>query len=289
MTSRSSDRLDDQAPAAPGVSFAQTCEGLLVAKVGDNAFAMVPGASGSFFVASAWRLRDPMEQWKRSDFYGHRGEVADDAVFRACVHENAEHQHQRAALARREVFTRAATPWGPSQQTTLYADGIVCHSTASHGGFHLDAAHNARVHLTLRVRGGWYEEDCAWAAVVQAFPELFTDYERRCADKTIRDWYPDAWEVIHGRALQPGESHEKDRRIFEQDHASDWVVISALRSDQHPGMTECVASLGGDRRAIEQRRYLVASDEYRIGRFGFVIDEVRHQLYGGPSSFAGWR
>jgi hypothetical protein len=66
-------------------------------------------------------------------------------------------------------------------------------------------------------------------------------------------------------------------------------VISAIRSDQDPGMTECVATLGGNRRGPEQRRYLVPSDEYDPGRFGFVIDEARHRLYGGPSSFAGWR
>lgn len=288
-TAHTSDRLDGQTPSTPGVCFAETHGGLLVAKVGDTAFAMVPGANGSFFVASAWRLRDPMEEWKRSDFYGHSGEVADIAAFRVRVHENAEHQRQRAALTRREVFTRASTPWGPSQQTTVYADGVGCHSTASHGGFHLDAAHNTKVHRNLCVRGGWYEEDCAWAAVAQAFPELFTDYERCLADNTIRDWYPDTWEAIHGRTLQPGESHEKDRRRFEQENASDWIVISALRSNQHPGMTECVASLGGDRRAAEQRRYLVASDEYRIGRFGFVIDEARHRLYDGPSGFVGWR
>jgi hypothetical protein len=134
---------------------------------------------------------------------------------------------------------------GTSQCATVYADGVVSHSTAGHGGFHLDAAHNAKVHPALRARGGWYEEDCAWAAVAQALPELFTDYERRCADQTIRDGYPDVWETIHGRPLLPGESHEKDRQAFERDHASDWIVISAIRSDHHRGMTECVATLGG--------------------------------------------
>ena len=54
-------------------------------------------------------------------------------------------------------------------------------------------------------------------------------------------------------------------------------------------MTECVATLGGDRRAAEQRRDLVPSDEYRPGRFGFVIDDARHRLYDGPSNFVGWR
>jgi hypothetical protein len=86
-----------------------------------------------------------------------------------------------------------------------------------------------------------------------------------------------------------GESLQKDRHEFKRDHAVRWVVISAIRSDHHPGMTECVATLGGDRHAAEQRRYLVPSDEYDPGRFGFVIDEARHRLYDGPSDFVGWR
>jgi hypothetical protein len=111
----------------------------------------------------------------------------------------------------------------------------------------------------------------------------------RAARTDDRDWYPDAWEEIHGHSLQPGESHEKDCRDFERDHASDWIVISVIRCDQHAGMTECVATLGGDRAAPEQRRYLVPSDEYHVGRFGFVIDEARHRLYDGPSSLIGWK
>ena len=286
---QTADKANDPTSAAAGVLFTRTSDGLLVAKVLDNAFAMMSGTNGRFYLASAWLLSRPMEEWTRADFYGHGGELADETAFRARVHENAEHQRQRAALGRREIRSTANTPWGASQGATVYADGVVCHSTAGHGGFHLDAAHNAKVHPALRARGGWYEEDSAWAAVAQAFPELFTDYERRHADRTIRDWYPDAWEAIHGRQLLPGESHEKDHRTFERDHASDWIVISAIRSDHHPGMTECVATLGGDRCAVEQRRYLVPSDEYHVGRFGFVINAARHQLYAGPSNFVGWR
>jgi hypothetical protein len=65
-------------------------------------------------------------------------------------------------------------------------------------------------------------------------------------------------------------------------------VISAIRCDRYAGMTECVTTLGGDRTALERRRYLVPSDEYHVGRFGFVIDEARHRLYAGPSSLIGW-
>ena len=35
---------DNPTPASAGVLFARTHDGLLVAKVGDNAFAMMPGA-----------------------------------------------------------------------------------------------------------------------------------------------------------------------------------------------------------------------------------------------------
>ena len=209
---RTSDQANNPTPASAGVLFTRTHDGLLVAKVRDNAFAMMPTRNDRYYLASAWRLSRPMEEWSRADFYGHGGELTDEAAFHARVYENAEHQRQRAALGRREIRTGANTPWGGSQCATVYADGVVSHSTAGHGGFHLDAAHNAKVHPALRARGGWYEEDCAWAAVAQALPELFTDYERRCADQTIRDWYPDAWETIHGRPLLPGESHEKDRQ-----------------------------------------------------------------------------
>ena len=251
---RPSDQADNPTPAEAGVLFTRTHDGLLVAKVRDNAFAMMPATNGRYYLASAWLLSRPMEEWSRGDFYGHGGELAGEAAFRARVHENAEHQRQLAALGRREIRSGANTPWGASQCATVYADGVVSHSTTGHGGFHLAAAHNAKVHPALRAHGGWYEEDCAWAAVAQALPELFTEYERRCADQTIRDWHPDRMGDDLQSPASAGEYHEKDRRAFER--------RSRLRLDRdlgHPFLsptwvTECVATLGGDRRAAEQRR-----------------------------------
>ena len=51
---------------------------------------------------------------------------------------------QRCALGRREVSSRVHTPWGTSQGATVYADGVVFHSTAGHGGFHLSPERNRR-------------------------------------------------------------------------------------------------------------------------------------------------
>lgn len=142
----------------------------------------------------------------------------------------------------------------------------------------------------LRSEGGWYEEDCAWAIVAITFPHLFTSYERRCAERTIKDGWPDAWETIFGTILRPGESYEKDRRAFFAGHADDWIVVSAITSTHQEGVVECVATPGGGRGAgTEERRFLVPTGEYGMGRFGFVIDPDRHRLYGGPSDFAGWR
>ena len=273
----------------PVPEFGRSADGLTVARIGDAAYAMIPTADGRHFLGSGWRLSKPPSDWTRSDFYGHGGDVADEAAFRALVQEQAEHQGERAALGRQEFRTHASTPWGPSQGAVRYGEGVVFHSTASHGGFHLSADRNARVHPLLRQAGGWYEEDAAWAAVATAWPDLFTGQERRQADETLRHSWPDAWEAIHGRALKPGESRTRDGEAFARDHDADWVVISAITSDQHRGFTEVIATRGGRRDPkSEERRFLVPSGEYRAGPFGFVVDEARHAVYDGPSSFIGW-
>lgn len=142
----------------------------------------------------------------------------------------------------------------------------------------------------LRARGGWYEEDAAWAIVAITFPNLFTSFERRCAERTVKDYWPEAFEAIFGVTLLPGESNERDRRAFQKAHVSDWIVTSAILSDHEHGLVECIATLGGEHGPhTEVRRFLVPSSEYKIGRFGFVIDPVRHAIYDGPSSFIGWR
>src|SRR3546814_20289332 len=94
-------------------------------------------------VATGWRLRKPIDQWTVDDVYGASATVADDAGFRAHVEENAEHRRQLRRLGRREDRLRISTPWGMAQSSEIYADGVVFHSTASHGGIKLDRARNA--------------------------------------------------------------------------------------------------------------------------------------------------
>jgi hypothetical protein len=261
--------------------------------VGDQAFAMIPSEAG-YHLVKAWGLKRPMEDWTIADFHDGRTDPVDEAGFRRTVEEWATHVAQLAELNRRTVSARTSTPWGQSQHAVLYAAGIVAHSTASHGGFALSPDRNRLVASSLRAGDGFYEEDCAWVAVAAAYPDLFTDFEKRHADDILRNVYPQAWEAIHGQVLQPGESSAKDRSRFDRDNADRWVVVSAIQSRQHPGFVECIAMLGGRRStggrapADEQRRYLVDEAIYDIGTFGFVIDEVRDRRYAGPSSFVGW-
>jgi len=278
------------AQASSGASVGRSVDGMPVALIGDHAYAMAPGRDGRHFLVCGWRIGRPMAEWTRADFYGHAGEVADEAAFRATVAEQAEHAREKKRLGRCDIGGGASTPWGLSQGATVFAEGVTAHSTAGHGGFKLSAERNRKVHSMLRSAGGWYEEDAAWAIVAISFPHLFTGFERRSAERTIKDSWPDAWEAIFGGILAPGESREKDRRAFEAEHAADWVVVSAITSDQQRGFVECVATPGGKRgTGTEERRFLVPADEYDIGRFGFVIDPDRHAVYAGPSSFAGWQ
>lgn len=279
------------------VAFGTSADGFPVASAGDNAFAMLPGRGGTHFLATGWRIARPHAAWRRSDFYGHSGRLADEAEFRAKVLENAEHQREKRRLRRVEMRSSANTPWGAAQGATVYAEGIVEYSTASHGGFHLSPERNAAVNPTLRSEGGWYEEDCGWAAVAITFPDLFTAFERRCAETTLKDWFPDAWEAIFDAALGPGDSYQKDRRAFAAAHVADWVVIAAIRSSHHAPMVEVVATLGGRRDpGAEERHFLVPATEYEVDRpFGFVVDPARHAVCNegcdaardGVASFVG--
>lgn len=291
MTAALQSNMAAPTPDFPGVEFAISADGFPVARIDDLVLAVVTAPSGLTFLASAVFVRRPLSELTRADFIGHDGRVADEAEFRARVAETAGHKHDLAKLNRIQIRMSASTPWGASQMAVIYADGVIAHSTAGHGGFHLSADRNGKVHPLLRKDCPWYEEDSEWAIVALSFPELFTGYERSMAERTISNTWPDAWEAICGCELAEGESWIKNQRAFDQRHAKDYIVRSAIFSDQNPGMTEVVAVVGGRRKLDnDERRFLVPSDEYaQRGRFGFVIDTGRHAEYHGPSSFIGWR
>lgn len=103
-----------------------------------------------------------------------------------------------------EVPSRVSTPWGLSQWRTDYGPGVSFYTTASHGGFHLDAERLRELTAKLGTvktfcgQPAWFEEDCDWAYVALAFPELFTAEDHKRATATL-DW------LSKRKAMAPAE------------------------------------------------------------------------------------
>ncbi len=88
------------------------------------------------------------------------------------------------------------SPWGAVQTSRVYAEGIVFVSTASHGGFFLDAERNKAVPAERQAitwnggqgRAGWYEEDVDWCLVALAYPDHFDAKSVDAARSTFENW-----------------------------------------------------------------------------------------------------
>jgi hypothetical protein len=100
-----------------------------------------------------------------------------------------------------------ATPWGRADSIKAIGEsGIYFATTPSHGGFFVPTellaaipeAHQKRAAYWSGSRN-WYEEDCEWASVVNAFPHLFDDQMRADATATLQ--WRDAREVNQQGAL----------------------------------------------------------------------------------------
>lgn len=84
-------------------------------------------------------------------------------------------------------------PWGEVQQWSFVAEGIVHVTTAGHGGFLVTRALYDKMPEHLRLcsftDNQWFEEDCAWCAVVLAFPEHFDARVVRGAQECYDRWF----------------------------------------------------------------------------------------------------
>ena len=175
------------------------------------------------------------------------------------------------------------TPWGPSENQKIYADGITFYQTPSHGGFHLLPEQNAKVHEAWRRQDGWYEEDSAWAIVALTFPALFEPAHVEDARNSAKHWYPREYMAITGETIKPEDSVVLQQQLFAEQHANDWVVIGALMSKTRPGMVDCIAKKGGRGSHGPERRFLIPADDYKPSQFGFIVTEEKYPYFDGPS------
>jgi len=267
-----------------------TRDGYAALMVGNVAYAAV-GWNDEIDIRDAILGGKTVEELTVGEFTRCGMRVKDMPAFVQEIRERAEHKLQLQHLNRVAKRSSAWTEWKTAQGSTRYGRGVTRYDTAGHGGFKVSATMNQRIPEPYRNTGkngiGWYEEDSEWAIVATFIPELFTDWERKRASNTLRNSYPDAYEAVYGVIIPEGQSTTKDRRLFMERHANDWIVISAKPSDEHEGMTECVATVGGERGgwidgkdySPEEKRFLVPAGEYeaRNRRLGFAIDLDRHQ------------
>jgi hypothetical protein len=186
------------------------------------------------------------------------------------------------------------TPWGPSQQTKRFSNGIVRVDTAGHGGYYVPAELQSQMPECYRKADGWYEEDCEWAMVAVSFPDFFAPATVVDADRTLRNWYPTQWEEVNGRTLLPGESMVKDEQKFFEDHAKDWLAVVAF-GDWHEHVPQGMVGVGcvkggrdpktGSCAGREMRNFLVPEDDYvkLPGQYAFIADPTRHGEWNFPA------
>jgi hypothetical protein len=89
-----------------GASFGRSGDGMPVALLGQNAYAMVLGRNGGHYLAYRWYIGRPLAEWTQGDFYGHGGDLADEATFRNRVRE--QHVRAKHALGRCDIPLGAA-------------------------------------------------------------------------------------------------------------------------------------------------------------------------------------
>lgn len=256
--------------------ISRTADNYPAAVVGDTAYALI-AINGQSWLTYRWlRSSKPIEQLTAADFQL-RQRMVDENEFAAEIADLQAHVTQERALDRVSIQTPPSSIWGTPQMATQYGPGIILVSTAGHGGFILTPERNHEVHSAWRDYAGNYEHDCDWAIIAHTFPELFTERERRQADQTLRNWRPHEYQLATGLIVETAESRELRRQAFERLNAANLVVIAAQNDPNAPGMVECTATRGGDRRATA-RKFLVPAQEYeRRSEFGFLIDETVHQ------------
>lgn len=189
------------------------------------------------------------------------------------------------------------TPWGAAQQQRQIAPGIVEVSTASHGGIHLNADLNARVHQAWRDAAGWYEEDCEWAIVAVTFPQHFQGQRVEAhgctvveyAHDVLRRWFPGQYERVYRVSIGADESHVREEQQVAASVVDKLVSTSAWGhgNDAHgrylvpPRWVGVSAQVGGRwQPASERSWYLITEDEYATANpYGMLIDPNRHPVW----------
>lgn len=149
-----------------------------------------------------------------------------------------------------------------------------------------------------RDSSGWYEEDAERSIVIRYFTDEWAadgadvSTLRDDAEQSIRDHFPSRWEQVNGRELLPGESVNKDRQVWTEQHRGAFVSRAAWAAESDPDLMLVTAHRASD--GVEAQ-YLVPRAEYRealqAGERGsdhrMAIDPARHPMLPPLDATAG--
>jgi hypothetical protein len=224
----------------------------------------------------------------------HKGQVGEPGHGGHFAHARHDDTDVLLAFAEQDKWGTAnidagsRTPWGEAQNAEHIAPGIVIVDTDGHGGVKLSPERNAAIPAPLRNRSGWYNEDGE-----RYIPEAFhadaytkvrwgTGQTRAVEDirtnalEYLRDRYPDQYEKATGETILPGQSVERDKQLWKQAHADDFVFAGSATSVTEPDHVIVTGRMPGSGDTAE---FLVPRSEYSavIDRSKFVIDPTKYR------------
>lgn len=114
------------------------------------------------------------------------------------------------------------TPWGHADHVQWIADGIAHVFTSSHGGFYVSSERLDALPVPFRKfvpfakLPNWFEEDCDWAVVTLAFPDLFPQDTLRAAVQTVLGMRPEYFGPVR-QWLESANGVELRARVADTD------------------------------------------------------------------------
>lgn len=185
------------------------------------------------------------------------------------------------------------TPWGTSDSSTPYFDGVTFYSTPRHGGFKVSKKRLAEMPPCLRNENGWYEEDCEALKVFMAFPTEFFKTGKLNRDsyakskQSFMGWFPDEYAVLFGRMPTAAESHVVADREFAARTHDKFVVTSAWGSWQN-GVPDGMVGVSATKASTGDHKYfLVPEALYQTRKSHFCIDDYPNAGIVETTDFTG--
>lgn len=147
------------------------------------------------------------------------------------------------------------TPWGPSQSQHEHAPGIVFHSTAGHGGYHLSQERYSEFCSIPQFAKfpQWLEEDCHAVLVYLRWPELATDEQLKGAvsmARTAATWKSDKWKAIEAWLREPSQAEILSRVVEHTKSVADLWRRGSMWTSKTSGLWEVLFHRGGDTQTV---------------------------------------